>query len=142
MTGRLADRVTRSEPARGPLQLHHLDRKTEICCVRCGQRSQTRVVATIEQDWTRLVDRGCYDTWFVNSTPARPHLNDRPGAHTPPPIGVARPECLARSGDWIHQRCPMPPGASSPAAASPLRASGVIWKETNPRCRTSMAIWN
>jgi hypothetical protein len=50
--------VTRSEPARGPLQLHHLDRKTEIACCRCGHQSQTRVAAVVDGDWSKLVDRG------------------------------------------------------------------------------------
>jgi hypothetical protein len=63
MGRRLADRVTRSEPPYGPLQLLHLNRKTEICCVWCGNRSQARVVATVDGDWTRLIDRGCYDAW-------------------------------------------------------------------------------
>ncbi|MFJ9909560.1 hypothetical protein ACIRVK_43285 [Streptomyces sp. NPDC101152] len=53
----------RSEPAQGPLQLHRLDRKTGIACSRCGTHSQTTVVATLDADWTRLVDRGCYDAW-------------------------------------------------------------------------------
>ncbi|MFJ2241342.1 TetR family transcriptional regulator C-terminal domain-containing protein [Streptomyces sp. NPDC087859] len=60
---RLANRVVRSEPALGPLQLHRLDRKTGIACSRCGTRSQTTVVATLDADWTRLVDRGCYNAW-------------------------------------------------------------------------------
>jgi len=47
--------VTRSEPARGPL--HHLDHKTEIACCRCGHQSQTRVVAVVDGDWSKLVDR-------------------------------------------------------------------------------------
>jgi hypothetical protein len=62
MTG-LADRVRRSEPARGPLQLHYLSGKAQICCVRCQTVAQTRVVATVDGDWTRLVDRSCYDAW-------------------------------------------------------------------------------
>lgn len=33
----LVDRVVRSEPARGPLQLHHFDGKAEIACLRCGK---------------------------------------------------------------------------------------------------------
>jgi hypothetical protein len=60
----LVDRVVRSEPARGPLQLHHLDGKTETACLRCGNRSQTRIVATVDGDWRRLIDRGCYDVWI------------------------------------------------------------------------------
>lgn len=62
---RLANRVVRSEPAQGPLQLqlHRLDRKTGIACSRCGTRSQTTVVAALDADWTRLVDRGCYNVW-------------------------------------------------------------------------------
>ena len=64
---RLANRVVRSEPAQGPLQLqlqlHRLDRKTGIACSRCGTRSQTTVVATLDADWTRLVDRGCCNAW-------------------------------------------------------------------------------
>jgi len=60
---RLANRVVRSEPAQGPLQLHRLARKTGIACSRCGTRSQTTVVATLDADWTRLVDRGCYNAW-------------------------------------------------------------------------------
>jgi len=40
-----------------------LDRKTAIACSRCGTRSRTTVVATLDADWPRLVDRGCYDAW-------------------------------------------------------------------------------
>jgi hypothetical protein len=64
MARRMADRVERSEPPRGPLQLHHLDAKTEISCIRCAHRTQTRVVATLDGDWSLLVDRGCYDVWL------------------------------------------------------------------------------
>ena len=64
MGRRLADRVARSEPPRGLLQLHHLTGKTEIACVRCGHRSVTQTVATIDGDWARLIDRGCHDTWI------------------------------------------------------------------------------
>jgi hypothetical protein len=60
---RLADRVVRSDPARGPLQLHFIDRKTEIVCVRCGNRTQTSVLAVVDGDWRKLVDRACYDAW-------------------------------------------------------------------------------
>lgn len=59
----LAGRVLRSEPARGPLQLHHLNGKTQMGCGRCGNVTQTRVVATVDRDWTKLVDRGCYEAW-------------------------------------------------------------------------------
>lgn len=65
MSRRLSDRVVRSEPPHGPLQLHHLDRKTEISCVRCGHRSQTSMVAVLDGDWGKLVDRGCYEAWVT-----------------------------------------------------------------------------
>jgi hypothetical protein len=45
--------------------LHHLDRKTEIACVRCGNRAQTRVVAVIDGDWGKLLDRACYQAWLA-----------------------------------------------------------------------------
>ncbi|WP_279631374.1 hypothetical protein [Streptomyces aquilus] len=31
--------------------------------VVCGTRSQTSVVAALDADWTRLVDRGCCNVW-------------------------------------------------------------------------------
>jgi hypothetical protein len=43
MARRMADRVERSEPPRGPLQLHHLDAKTEISCVRAPTEPGLRV---------------------------------------------------------------------------------------------------
>jgi len=74
MSTRLPDRVVRSDPPRGPLQLHHLDRKTDIVCVRCGNRTQTRVVAVLDNDWRNLIDRACYLAWIVQL-----------GADQPPP---------------------------------------------------------
>lgn len=60
---RPADRVLCSEPACGPLQLHHLEGKTKICWVRCQQVMQPCVVAAIGSDWSRLIDGGCYNVW-------------------------------------------------------------------------------
>jgi hypothetical protein len=46
-----------------PLQLHHLNGKTQMRRVRCRNVTQTRLVATVDGDCTKLVDRGCYEAW-------------------------------------------------------------------------------
>lgn len=63
MARRLADRMVRSKPARGPLRLQVLDRKTEIVWVRCGNHTQTSVLAVVDGDWRKSVDRACYKAW-------------------------------------------------------------------------------
>ena len=53
--------ITSSEPARGPLQRHHLGQRFIDDCPRCGWRGYFDThAATLNSDWTRLLCDNCY----------------------------------------------------------------------------------
>ena len=58
----LRERVARSEPPVGGLQLHELaDPPVSYFCPRCGWRGYVREVATVDGDWTAPVCERCYE---------------------------------------------------------------------------------
>ncbi|GAA4384080.1 hypothetical protein GCM10023088_52010 [Actinomadura verrucosospora] len=63
--------VTKTYPARGPLQQYRVDTTTAFTCCRCGQVKKSKLITTTGGTWDRLLCNGCYgrllSIWEIKS---------------------------------------------------------------------------
>lgn len=52
--------VTKTFPARGPLQQYRVATATSFVCFRCGSAKTSKLVTVFRGDWNRLLCNGCY----------------------------------------------------------------------------------
>lgn len=52
--------VAKTYPARGPLQQYRLASSTSFPCSRCGTAKTSKLLATVQGAWDRLLCNGCY----------------------------------------------------------------------------------
>ena len=52
--------IVKTYPQRGPLQQYRLAASTSFLCSRCGSGKTSKLVSTVQADWSRLLCNGCY----------------------------------------------------------------------------------